>query len=82
MIIVYSKMACAFCERAKYLLGQKGEDWKEIRIGKDIDIDEFKELFPDARTVPQIVEMTESGAKKIGGYDDLVNWYTAKEMSI
>lgn len=73
-ITVYTKPNCIYCDRAKQLLKSKGLDYKEIIIGEDIHRDDFLELFPEARTVPQIVTDTEV----IGGYVQLVDYMNRK----
>lgn len=54
-IIVYSKSNCPGCEQAKAKLTAEGKLWREVKVGVDIDIDEFITLYPDVRTVPFIV---------------------------
>ena len=44
-VIVYSKPACQFCDKAKALLTQLKIEYTEKVVTKDISIDElFKEL--------------------------------------
>lgn len=64
MIIVYGKPGCTLCEQAKALSTTKGLEYHYIEIdvgqpkellGEYISRDDFMMLFPDARTVPQIL---------------------------
>lgn len=68
MTIVYSKDNCPYCVKAKALLKGYGIAYTEVTIGKDITREEFLDLFPTARTVPQII----LDGERIGGYDELV----------
>ncbi len=67
-IVIYTGLACGFCERAKWLLKQKNIDFHEINVA----------LAPEQR--PQMIERT-GGARTVpqifiddvhvGGCDDL-----------
>ena len=67
MIIVYTKDNCPYCVKAKALLKGYGLEYVETVIGKDITREEFLDIFPTAKTVPQII----LDGERIGGYDDL-----------
>lgn len=67
LIEVYSKDFCPFCDSAKELLKDKGYEYTEIKIGRNITREDFLEKFPGVRTVPQIL----INGIRIGGYDDL-----------
>lgn len=69
-VVIYSKPACAFCDKAKALLHMKKVEFTESVLGKDIITEDFQSMFPDVRTVPFIV----IDGVKIGGYDKLVEW--------
>lgn len=81
MFKVYSKPSCPFCDQAKALLEQKGLDFEVIMLDvgqpkidskKYITRDELLNLFPGARTVPQITyEDPEEGQVYIGGFTEL-----------
>lgn len=75
MFKIYSKPYCPYCRRSKDYITAKGETYEELMIGTDIDVDEFKALFPGTKTVPQITY----GSEHIGGYTDLYKWYKRKE---
>jgi len=57
---------CGYCLMAKTLLGHHGIAFDEVVIGQDIDREEFRNKFPNIRTVPAI--FTE---EYIGGYQQL-----------
>lgn len=75
-IIVYSKPDCPYCVKAKMLLKVKQHPYTESVIGKDILREDFVSLFPDVRTVPLIV----IDGVKIGGYDQLVEWFDNPQL--
>ena len=71
-IIVYSKPACVYCEKAKALLTRLGLEYTEKVVSKDLSLEElFKELGKQVRTIPQIV----IDEKHIGGYNELVEYF-------
>jgi glutaredoxin len=70
-IIVYSKPDCPYCVKAKMLLRLRDIPYVESVVGKDILREDFVSLFPDVRSVPLIV----IDGVKIGGYDQLVEWF-------
>lgn len=69
MLTVYSKENCDYCFKAKKHLDSIGVAYIEKLLGRDIDKETFLSIYPDARTVPQIVE--ENG-NVIGGYTQLI----------
>ena len=72
-IIVYSKPACVYCERAKALLTRLGLAYTEKIVSKDLTLEEFfKEIGKQVRQIPQIV----IDNKHIGGYNELVEHFT------
>jgi glutaredoxin len=56
MKILYSKLNCPGCVVKKNELIKEGVDFKEIKIGVDISVDEFFQKYPDVRSVPFVVE--------------------------
>jgi len=74
-IIVYSKPACVYCEKAKALLTRLGYEYTVKVVSKDLSLEElFKELGKQVRTIPQIV----IDSKHIGGYNELVEHFINK----
>ena len=65
MHVVWSRDNCIFCTKAKALLDNQGFKY----IEKDVyeNKEEFRNEFPDAKTVPQII----FNGRKVGGYDEL-----------
>lgn len=70
MIEIYGKPQCPQCEQAKRLCDTRGLDYTYKSLGTDFTRDELLEMFPNARTVPQIV----INGNSIGGYSELVNY--------
>jgi glutaredoxin len=54
MMILYSKDNCPACEYLKAEFKRDGVIFTEMKIGKDISLEEFKEMFPKVRTVPHV----------------------------
>lgn len=79
MITVYARTnpPCPFCDKAKNMLKTKNIVHEVIDIGTDISLEEFKERFPNARTVPVILD---ADAGMIGGCDDLENYLLSSEV--
>jgi glutaredoxin 3 len=66
-VIVWSKYHCPYCDQAKALLGQRGIQYEERKIGDGYSKEELLEAIPTARTVPQIV----IDDQVIGGFNEL-----------
>ena len=74
-IVVYSKPACQYCDKAKALLTRLGHSYTEKVVTKDISLEEFfKELGKTVRTIPQIV----IDENHIGGYNELTEYFADK----
>lgn len=58
---------CTYCEQTKALLNAKGLEYSYFAIGENVTKDELLEIFPGARTVPQIL----IDGKAIGGFTEL-----------
>ena len=67
MYTVYSKENCPHCVRAITLLEVRGVPFKVLKLGEDVDLDDFKRDNPNVRSVPHILFNDEI----IGGYDEL-----------
>jgi thioredoxin reductase (NADPH) len=66
-IVVYTKPGCPYCERAKRLLGEKGQTWTEIDVEEEPGR-RAEMIERSGRTsVPQIW----IGDRHVGGFDDL-----------
>lgn len=69
---MYSKPNCQYCVKAEYALKAAGIEIEKKILGEDIDIEQFKNLLPDAKSVPQIYMYINSEEVYIGGYVDLL----------
>lgn len=68
MIEVYGKPGCPWCDQAVNLLQMNNIEFKKYTLLEDMTVEEFREKFPDVKTVPVIcVDGT-----NIGGYQALV----------
>ena len=73
--VVYGTHACQWCTAARNYLTQKGYAFEMKYVDDNAQyLTEFKTLFPEVKTVPQIT-MTMPGSgftEKLGGYDQMV----------
>lgn len=65
--IIYSKPNCSHCVAAKRMLDTWKIEYSVRELGTDLSREELLNLFPTARTMPQIVLHGEH----IGGYAEL-----------
>lgn len=68
MLTVYSKENCPFCVKAKNRLNLLGVNYSEVILGVDMTKEDFLSIYPNARTVPQIIE---ADGTVIGGWTQL-----------
>ena len=54
-ITIYSQTHCPACEALKMEYKSKDIPFTEIVIGVDIAVAEFRELYPNVRSVPFVV---------------------------
>lgn len=75
MLTVYSKSNCPFCDKAKYLLTQKGVAFNEVRVDLDQEARKFI-MEAGHRTVPQIYQdgklFVEGGYQGLAKLDESV----------
>lgn len=69
--IVWSKIACPYCDMAKSLLKSKNVEFEERKIGEGWTTEQLLEAVPNVRSVPQII----LHGKYIGGYDKLKSYF-------
>lgn len=83
MFTIFSRDNCSHCVRAADALSQRGMRFTEIKLGRDLDRDEFikrltaripDERKPDELTVPQVF----FNDQYIGGADDLISHLSYK----
>jgi len=67
MIEIYGKDNCGYCDRAKQVCETKGLDYTYHKLGVSFSRDELIEMFPNARTFPQV----KINGTAIGGYKEL-----------
>ena len=70
MITIYGKLQCNFCTAAKTLCESRGLEYKYKQLDEDFTREEVLEIFPGARTFPQIIV----NDNKVGGYHELVQY--------
>ena len=63
---IYSKPACPFCVQAKALAEKEGYQLTYKMLDEDFTREELFEVFPTARTFPQIIV----DGEKIGGFTE------------
>ncbi len=73
---IWTKDFCSYCDKAKELMKHHGFEFEEMSVMDNIE--EFREKFPDAKTVPQIIFQGE----KIGGYNELVEDFHNKNIFV
>ena len=66
MIEIWSKPQCPFCDKAENLCKQKDLEYKKYMLDVDFTRDEFMQIFPTARTFPQILV----DGDLVGGYTE------------
>lgn len=65
-VVIYSKDNCVFCDKAVKLAFIKETKCTVKKLGVDFEMEDMMELFPTARTFPQIIV----DDKSIGGYTE------------
>ena len=70
--LIYSKLNCPYCVKVESILNKAGIAVEKKILGEDIDIEEFKLILPNAKTVPQIYMYNNSEEVYIGGYIELM----------
>ena len=67
-IDVYSRPGCHYCDKTKDYFNNNKINYTEFIVGKDLTIEETKELFPNVKLLPIILIDDEY----IGGYNSLM----------
>jgi len=70
LVSLFTKIGCPYCARAKVLLKEKGIDFEEIVLGKEITTKTLQAVT-GSTTVPQVF----IDGKLIGGSEDLANYF-------
>ena len=71
---MYTRPTCFWSVRAKHLLESKGFSYRDLDINNDNLRKELKIKAPGIKTIPQIFK----DGKRIGGYEDLVEYFKDK----
>ena len=71
---MYTRPTCFWCVRAKHFLESKGISYRDLDINNDVLRKELKIKAPGIKTIPQIFK----DGKRIGGYEDLVEYFKDK----
>ena len=74
IVEIYSKPACPFCVQAKALAEREGADLTYKMLDEDFTREELFEIFPGARTFPQIIV----DGEKIGGFTEFKSLVESK----
>lgn len=64
---IYGQNGCSYCIKAVELCQKLKVPYTYFEVKEDITLDEFKEMFPHSRTVPQI----KISGTHIGGFKEL-----------
>ena len=76
-VVIYTRILCGYCARAKSLLKSKGAAFQEIDAGFDVEKrNEMRARSGGATTFPQIF----IGDRHVGGCDELVALDRAGEL--
>ena len=70
----YTEKPCPYCDKAKALCEREGFEYSYKELDKDFTREEFFNIFPTARTFPQI----KIDGNDIGGYTELEAWWQNK----
>ena len=70
MIEIYGKTFCPYCDKAKALFERESYEYSYKQLDKDFTREDFFDMFPTARTFPQI----KINGELIGGYTELEAW--------
>lgn len=70
MIQIYGKPQCPSCVKAKQFCETRQLKYEYKELGKDFDREQVFEIFPTARTFPQIIV----GENKVGGYEQFIEY--------
>jgi len=75
---IYGKDFCPYCDKAVNLAeGMEQVEFVYKKLDRDFKREELFELFPGARTFPQI----KIDGENIGGYDEFWKWSINQKVS-
>lgn len=70
MIEIFGKIACPSCTKAKQFCESRGLKFEYKQLDTDFNREELFEIFPTARTFPQI----KINGNAIGGYEQMIEY--------
>tara|TARA_R110000803_G_scaffold158077_1_gene222434 strand:- start:261 stop:506 length:246 start_codon:yes stop_codon:yes gene_type:complete len=68
---VYGKKDCMYCTLSVELLEMLNKDYIYMVLDEDYPMSDFKSIFPEAKSIPQIITISNTEINKIGGYENL-----------
>lgn len=75
-IEIFGKTDCPNCTKAKNFCDSKSLDYDYGILDEHFTKEELLEEFPTAKTMPQIRVLEDDKPTNIGGYDELVVWWS------
>lgn len=69
MVIIYGSPKCSYCEMALDLVNRYQLDYEYFSVTDVENQIKFRELFPEAKTIPQIVW----NGNHVGGYTEFAS---------
>lgn len=70
MIEIWGRDNCGYCEAARELCEIRNYKFRYYRLGEHFTREELLEMFPTAKTYPQI----KVGGAYVGGYNELTTY--------
>lgn len=70
MFEIYGREGCDYCDMAKKILVDRNMKFEYYELKTDLTIEEFREKFPEQKTVPVVLLR----GVKLGGYTELVQY--------
>lgn len=70
MITIYGKPSCGYCTKAKRFCEERSFEYEYKNVATGAFMEELKEKYPEARSVPQIWVNDE----RIGGYNEFLQY--------
>ncbi len=73
MYTVYSKNNCTYCQKAKQLLQQSGEQYEVLTLGADYDREWLIDhIHTNYNIIPRTMPVILCDGEYVGGYTDLL----------
>jgi GrxC family glutaredoxin len=78
MNTIYTTQYCGWCKRANAVLDQRGIAYREVDVTEDRELQKEMVQRTGRQSVPQIFLDDEH----IGGYDDLISYFSAEKAVV